>query len=65
MRKHLVFPSRSDTNRAVQPQKMARCWNFEWDCAIGVAPNKDAENCKCAVVCVYTKTWFSHDAAIY
>ena len=53
------FPTRSDTNRAVQPQKMARCLKFRFKKKEGLynlcRENKGAEQ-------QYVKIRFSHDA---
>ena len=67
------FPTRSDTNRAVQSQKMARGWKF-WiqkveELCIRVAKTKAlisfAVTAKliCAFVFTYAECWFSHEAA--
>ena len=68
----------SDTNPAVQPQKMARgleflipvyiCSMYTY-CTIYVAQTKALISCAvtvqliCAFVFAYAKRWFSHDAA--
>ena len=65
------FLSGSDTNRAVQAQKMARGWKFreKRDCIILVVKTKAqirfAVSAKliCAFVFTYAKGWFSHDVA--
>ena len=65
------FQTWSDTNRAVQPQKMARGFGFRkyWDCSIRVAKTKAlisfAVTAKliCVFVFAYAKRWFSRDAA--
>ena len=66
------FPTWSDTNQAVQLQKMARGLKF-WikkvkglDCVC--MENKGADQLRAAkLICVfvfaYAKRWFSHDAA--
>ena len=66
-----VFPTRSDTNPAVQPQKMARGLKFwKWrDCTIYVVKTKAQISCAvtaqliCAFVFAYAKSRFSHDVA--
>ena len=73
------LPNRSDTNQAVQAQKMARGWNFRiykveeryYLCSKTICVAKTqalisfAVTAKliCAFVFVYAKCWFSHDAA--
>ena len=67
------FPTRSHTNRAVQPQKMARDLKFRFrkqrDCTIRVAKTKSlisfAVTAKliCVFVFAYAKIRFSHVAA--
>ena len=68
------FPNRSDTNRAVQSQKIARGLKFwfyieERNCSIGVAKTKAlisfAVSAKliCAFVFAYEDCWFFHGAA--
>ena len=64
------FPNRSDTNRAVQAQKMARDWKFLDNCTIRVGKIKAlisfAVTAKliCAFVFAYAADcWFSHEAA--
>ena len=54
------FPTRYCTNRAVQPQKMARYFGFwkERDCTIYVAKTKALISCL-----ITAKSRFSHDAA--
>ena len=69
-----VFPTRSDTNWAVQPQKMARGWKFSiWEveglyyiCSENNDPDqlcgfRAADLCLCFHI--YAKSVFSHDAA--
>ena len=70
-----LFPTWSDTNEAVQPQKMARGLKFwikkveERDRTISVAKKKSlislAVTAKlfCVFVVAFAKRWFSHDAA--
>ena len=59
------FPTRSDTNRAVQPQKLAKGWKFR----IYVAKTKELISCAvtaqliCVFVFAYAKSRFSHDTA--
>ena len=67
------FPTRSDTNRTVQRQKMASCLIFRIleveDCTIYVAKTKALMSCAvtvqliCAFVFAYAKSRFSYDAA--
>ena len=63
------FPTWSDTNQAVQLQKMARGLKFRILKVEGVyyqySENKDADQlCGfCVFVFAYAKRWFSHDAA--
>ena len=67
------FPTWSDTNQAVQLQKMARGLKFGFrnkrNCTIRVAKTKAlisfAVTAKliCVFVFAYAKRWFSHDAA--
>ena len=67
------FPTRSDTNRAVQQQKMARGLNFGFrkkrDCAICVEKTKALISCAvtaqliCVFVFAYAESRFSHDEA--
>ena len=67
------FLNRSDTNRAVQAQKMDRGWNFGFrkkrNCTIRVAKTKAlisfAVTVKpiCAFVFAYADCWFSHEAS--
>ena len=67
----LGFLTGSDTNQAVQPQKMARGLKFrkKRDCTIRVAKTKAlisfAVTAKliCVFVFAYAKSRFSHDAA--
>ena len=69
----LGFPTRSDTNRAVQPQKMARGLKFRIYKVEGLyylcSENKDADQLRsyCAAdLCLcfrIWKSWFSHNAA--
>ena len=74
MRKQTIWdPTRSDTNRAVQSQKMIKGWKFgfrTWrNCTICVAKTKAlisfAVTAKliCAFVFAYAYCWFSHAAA--
>ena len=69
MRKPMSFPTRSDTNRAVQAQKMARGWKVRINCSVCVAKTKvlisfaDTAKLICAFVFAYADCWFSHDAA--
>ena len=73
MRKPSGFPTWSDTNRAVQPQKMARGLKFQIKVVEGLyypyCENKGADQLRgyreadlrlCFRIC---KKWFSHDAA--
>ena len=67
------IPTRSDTNRAVQPQKMVRDFKFRIrkyrDCTICVAKTKVLISCAvtaqliCGFVFAYAKSRFSHDGA--
>ena len=70
----MEFPTRSDTNKAVQPQKMG--YRFEIfgfrkkrDCAIYLGKTKALIVCAvtaqliCAFVFEYAKSRFSHDVA--
>ena len=67
------FPTWSDTNQAVQPQKIARVLKFQIrklrDCTTYVAKTKAlisfAVTAKliCVFVFAYANCWFSHDAA--
>ena len=68
------FPNRSDTNRPVQSQKMARDWKFldlksKRNCTTRVAKTKAlisfAVTAKliCAFVFAYADCWFSNGAA--
>ena len=74
----LGFPTRSDTNRAVQPQKTVRGLKFQdlgsryvdkRDCTIYIAKTKALISCAvtaqliCVFVFAYAKRRFSHDAA--
>ena len=56
------FPTRSDTNRAVQPQKMARGLKFrKYEVE---AKTKVLISCADLRLCFrICKIWFSHDAA--
>ena len=62
------FPNRSDTNRAVQAQKMARDWKF-WiwkveELYYPCSENKGTDGkLICAFVFAYVDCWFSHEAA--
>ena len=69
-----MFPTRSDTIQALQPQKMAKGLKFQIyeveDCTIGhVAKTKVLIRCAvtaqliCAFVLTYAKSRFSHDLA--
>ena len=74
MRKQTMwFPNWSDTNQAVQAQKMARGWKF-WIEKVEefyylCSKNKGADEVPvtvkliCAFVFAYTKCRFSHDTA--
>ena len=66
------FPTRPDTNRAVQSQKVDTGWkilDLERNCTIRVAKTKAlisfAVTAKliCAFVVAYADCWFSHAAA--
>ena len=69
----LVFPTRSVTNQAVQPQKMARGLKFRIKEVEGLyylcRENKGTDQLRatvkliCVFVLVYAKSRFSHDAA--
>ena len=69
----LGFPTRSDTNQAVQPQKMARGLKFglkkKRDCAIYEAKTMALISCAvtaqliCAFVFTYAKSRFSRNVA--
>ena len=73
MSRVMVFPTRSDRNRAVQPQKMARGLKFQIrkkrDCTIHVAKTKALISSVfiaqliCSFVFAYAKSRFSHDSA--
>ena len=54
------FPTWSDTNQAVQVQKMVRTWNFGLRKKSRVAKTKALI---CVFVLAYAKRWFSHDEA--
>ena len=66
-----LFPTWSDTNQAVQLQKMARCLKFRIKEVEGLnypcSENKGADQLRgkliCAFVFAYAKCWFSHDMA--
>ena len=65
-------PTRSDTNRAVPPQKMARSLKFRvWDSIIYLAKTKALISCAvtaqliCDFVFAYAKISFSHVAAYF
>ena len=63
MRKPMFwFPSWSNTNRAAQPQKMARDLKFQKkrNCTIRVAKTKALIS---VFLFAYANRWFSHDAA--
>ena len=64
------FPNRSDTNRAVQAQKMGRDWKF-WILKVEElhyprSENKGADQ-TAKLICVFVfacaDCWFSHEAA--
>ena len=63
------FPNRSDTNWAVQAQKMARRFKKKRDCTFPVAKTKApisfAVTAKliCVFVFAYADCWFSHETA--
>ena len=65
------FSNRSDTNRAVQAQKIARCGKFwiyeEDDLYYPFSENKGADQLRgyCVFVFAYANCWFSHNAAHY
>ena len=70
----LWFPTWSDTNQAVQLQKMARCLKFRIKKVEGLcyqcSENKGAEICfavTAKLICIFVfknaQRWFSHDAA--
>ena len=68
VRKHVSeFPTRSDTNRAVQSQKMARGLKFTMSEVEGLyylcSKNKGTDQIICVFVFAYSKISFSHDAA--
>ena len=60
------FPTWSDTNQALQLQKMARGLKFQIKKEEGLyflcSENKGADQI-CVFVVAYAKCWFSHDAA--
>ena len=60
------FPTRSDTNQAVQLQKMDRGLKFRIQKVEGLyylcSENKGADQLR-GFVFAYAKRWFSHDAA--
>ena len=61
------FPTWSDTNQAVQLQKLARGLKFRIKKVEGLfyqcSENKGAD--QCVFIFAYAKRWFSHDAANY
>ena len=67
------FPTRSDINRPVQSQKMARDWKFwiykveelYYPCSENKGADHFAVTAKliCAFVFAYADCWFSHGAA--
>ena len=61
------FPTRSDTNRAVQPQKMARSLKFRIKVVEGLyypySENKGANQLRSYFVFAYAKIRFSHNEA--
>ena len=67
------FPTWSDTNQAVQLQKMARCLKFQIKKVEGLyylcSKNKGADQLRghreadLRLCFRYAKSWFSHDAA--
>ena len=65
------FPTRSDTNRAVQAQKMVGVGNFGFrkqrNCTIHVAKTKALSAVTAKLICdfvfAYADCWFSHSAA--
>ena len=62
------FPNRSDTNRAVQAQKMARDWEFRiWKVEELYYPCSENKGAKliCTFVFAYANCWFSHEVARY
>ena len=62
----ILIPTRSDTNLAVQSQKMVRGWKF-WIKKVAELYYPCSENkCAyliCAFVFAYADCWFSHAAA--
>ena len=68
------FSTRSDTNQAVQVQKMVRFWKFRLD-VVEVLYHPSSEKKKAMIsfagyheadlrfVFAYTELWFSHDTA--
>ena len=74
MRKPTIWvPTRSDTNRAVQSQKMVRGWKF-WILKVEelyylCSENKGAGQLTAKLICVlvfaYADCWFSHEAALF
>ena len=56
------FPNRSDTNRAIPAQKMARGWKF--DIESRNVPSSENKGLICAFVFPHAKYWFSHDGAL-
>ena len=63
------FLNRSDTNRAVQAQKLASSLKFWFkkvqELYYPCSENKGAVTAKliCVFVCAYADCWFSHEAA--
>ena len=61
------FPTRSETNQAVQLQKVARGLKFRIYKVEGLyylcSENKGPAKLICVFVYAYVKCWFSHDAA--
>ena len=68
MRKPTIWvPTRSDTNRPVQSQKIVRGWKF-WiqnvaELYCPCSENKGANQLICAFVFAHADCWFSHAAA--
>ena len=62
-----MFPTRSDTNQAVQPHKMARGLKFRIKEVEGLyylcSKTKGADQLICVFVFAYAKSRFSHNAA--
>ena len=61
--------NRSNTNRAIQAQKVDRGWKCRFrkkrNCTIRVAKKKVTAKLICTFVFAYAKCWFPHDAAHY